>query len=48
MERWEEIVLKAHLMWRTDFGADRDDRERLVDQGYDGTVERSVNPTDDI
>ena len=48
MERHEDIALMAHLMRRAGFGADRDELERLVDQGYEETVEQLVNPTDDI
>ena len=40
MERHEDIAMMAHLLRRAGFGADRDELERLVDQGYEETVEQ--------
>ncbi len=42
----QEIALMAHLMRRAGFGSNRDELERLADQGYDTTVEQLVNPPD--
>ena len=44
----EDIVLMAHLMRRAGFGATRDELERLVEQGYEETVERLLDPPDEI
>ena len=44
MSRSDEIALMAHLMRRAGFGADRDELERLADQGYEATVEQLVDP----
>ena len=41
-----EIALMAHLMRRAGFGATRDELEELVEQGYEETVERLVNPSE--
>ena len=40
----QEIAQMAHLMRRAGFGASRDELERLVDQGYEETVELLVDP----
>ena len=44
MSHSDEIALMAHLMRRAGFGADRDELERLADQGYEATVEQLVDP----
>ena len=44
MSHSDEIALMAHLMRRAGFGADRDELERLADQGYEATVEQFVDP----
>ncbi len=44
----EDIALMAHLMRRAGFGANRDDLERLVEQGYETTVEHLVDPPEDL
>ena len=44
----EDIVLMAHLMRRAGFGATRDELERLAEQGYEETVERLLDPPDEI
>ena len=40
----EAISLMAHLMRRAGFGATRGELERLVEQGYEETVEQLLNP----
>ena len=40
----KDIALMAHLMRRAGFGATRDEIEALVDQGYEETVERLLDP----
>ena len=42
----EEISLMAHLMKRAGFGATSRELERLVEQGYEETVEQLTNPED--
>ena len=44
MSSREDIALMAHLMRRAGFGATRDELERLVDQGYERTVEELLSP----
>ncbi len=44
MSSTQDITLMAHLMRRAGFGADRDELERLVAQGYEETVEQLVDP----
>ena len=39
-----DLRLMAHLMRRAGFGATRDELERLVEQGYDATVETLLDP----
>ena len=39
-----DLRLMAHLMRRAGFGATRDELERLVEQGYDATVEALLDP----
>ena len=39
-----EIALMAHLMRRAGFGATRDELERLVERGYEETVDDLLNP----
>jgi uncharacterized protein (DUF1800 family) len=46
MARREDIALMAHLMRRAGFGATRDEIEKLVERGYEETVEQLVNPQD--
>ena len=48
MSRREDIALMAHLMRRAGFGATRDELERLVEQGYEETVEQLISPPDDL
>ena len=48
MSNREDIALMAHLMRRAGFGATRDELERLVEQGYEETVERLIDPPDDV
>ena len=48
MAHQEDIALMAHLMRRAGFGVDRDELERLPEQGYEETVDQLVNPNDDI
>ena len=48
MSNHDEIALMAHLMRRAGFGADRDQLERLVAQGYEETVEQLVDPPADV
>ncbi len=48
MANKEDIALMAHLMRRAGFGASRDELERLVEQGYEETVERLVDPPEDM
>ena len=43
-----DIALMAHLMRRAGFGADRDELERRVAQGYEAVVEELVDPPDDV
>ena len=43
-----EIALMAHLMRRAGFGADRDELERRVAQGYEAVVEELVDPPADV
>ena len=40
----EDIALMAHLMRRAGFGATRDELEKLVEQGYEETVEQLLHP----
>ena len=42
----EDYALMAHLMRRAGFGASWDELERLVDQGYERTVEELLRPQD--
>ena len=44
----QDIALMAHLMRRAGFGADRDELERRVAQGYEAVVEELVNPPADV
>ncbi len=44
----EDIALMAHLVRRAGFGANRDYLERLVEQGYETTVEQLVDPPEDL
>ena len=44
MSDTQEIAQMAHLMRRAGFGAPRDELERLVEQGYEETVEQLVDP----
>ncbi|MYD72864.1 MAG: DUF1800 domain-containing protein, partial [Chloroflexi bacterium] len=48
MSETQEIAQMAHLMRRAGFGASRDELERLVEQGYEETVEQLVDPPADI
>ena len=48
MSTREDIALMAHLMRRTGFGATREELEALVEIGYEETVERLIDPPDDI
>ena len=48
MSDTQEIALMAHLMRRAGFGADRDELERRVAQGYEAVVEELVDPPDDV
>ncbi len=48
MSNREDIALMAHLMRRAGFGATRDELERLVEQGYEETVEQLIDPPDDV
>ena len=40
----KDITLVAHLMRRAGFGATRDELEKLVEQGYEETVEQLLHP----
>ena len=40
------IALMAHLMRRAGFGANRDELERCLEQGYEATVEELLDTTD--
>ena len=48
MSNREDIALMAHLMRRAGFGATRDELERLVEQGYEETVEQLIDPPEDV
>jgi len=48
MSNKEDIALMAHLIRRAGFGANRDELEGLVEQGYEKTVEQLLNPPDDV
>ncbi len=48
MSSREDVALMAHLMRRAGFGATRDELERLAEQGYEQTVERLLDPPDDL
>ena len=48
MSTTHDVALMAHLMRRAGFGADPDELDRLVAQGYEATVEQLVEPTDSI
>ena len=48
MAKKEDIALMAHLMRRAGFGANRDEVEGLVEQGYETTVEQLVDPPEDL
>ena len=43
MANRDDIALMAHLMRRAGFGATRDELERLVEQGYEDTVEQLLD-----
>ena len=40
----KDIALMAHLMRRAGFGEPREELERLVEQGYEETVEQLLRP----
>ena len=44
MPNKEDIALMAHLTRRAGFGASRGEVERLVEQGYQETVEQLLHP----
>ena len=44
MSKKEDLALMAHLMRRAGFGADREELERCVTQGYDATVDELIDP----
>ena len=44
MANQEDIALIAHLMRRAGFGATRGEQEKLIEQGYEATVEQLLNP----
>ena len=44
MPNKEDIALMAHLMRRAGFGATRGEQERLLEQGYQETVEQLLHP----
>ena len=46
MANHEEVALMSHLMRRAGFGERRGEIERLVDQGYEETVEQLLRPED--
>ena len=48
MSSTHDIAMMAHLMRRAGFGADRDELERLVAQGYEQTVKQLVDPPPSI
>ena len=48
MSNNEDIALMAHIMRRAGFGSNPEELERLVEQGYENTVEQLVNPPDDL
>ena len=44
MANKEELSLMAHLMRRAGFGANREELERLAEQGYEAVVEELIDP----
>ena len=46
MPHKDDIALMAHLMRRAGFGATRTELERLVEQGYEETIEKLLHPED--
>ena len=42
----KDIVMLAHLMRRAGFGANRDELETRVTEGYESTVEELLHPED--
>ena len=47
MSHKDDLALMAHLMRRAGFGANRDELETLVAQGYDAVVDELVDPPSD-
>lgn len=47
MSHKEDLALMAHLLRRAGFGADHEELERCVAQGYEATVEELLNPTEE-
>ena len=43
----ENMALMAHLMRRAGFGANKEELERLANQGYEATVEELIDPPED-
>ena len=41
-----DVALMAHLMRRAGFGVPYDEMDRLVEQGYEATVEELLHPED--
>ena len=41
-----DTALMAHLLRRAGFGANRDELERYLEQGYEATVEELLEPAD--
>ena len=47
MSHKEDLALMAHLMRRVGFGANREELEQLVAQGYEATVDQLIEPPAD-
>ena len=47
MSHKEDLALMAHLMRRVGFGANREELEQLVAQGYDAVVDELIDPPSD-
>ena len=47
MSHKEDLALMAHLMRRVGFGANREELEQLVAQGYEATVDQLIEPPSD-
>ena len=47
MSHKDDLALMAHLMRRAGFGDNRTELERLVEQGYEATVDELLDPSED-